>query len=129
MKFECTEPKPNNSGACPIQELLARLGDKWSVLVIITLAKADQKPLRFSELIRQIQGISQRMLTTTLKYLERDGIVLRTQFAEIPPRVEYSLTERGNELLPPLQSLVAWIESRWPDIQESRQSFDLRNNS
>lgn len=109
---------------CPVQELLARLGDKWSILVIITLAKSEPAPLRFSELIRSVSGISQRMLTVTLRYLERDGIVQRTQYAQIPPRVEYSLTERGKSLLVPVKALFDWVGSHWTHIEASRQLYD-----
>src|SRR5271154_4448277 len=84
---------------CPIKDLLARIGDKWSMLVIVTLARAPDHRLRFNEIIRQVNGISQRMLATTLRYLERDGIVKRHLYPEVPPRVEYTLTERGLDLL------------------------------
>lgn len=113
-------------GGCPIHDLLARLGDKWSMLVLISLAKADGKRLRFSELMRSVAGISQRMLSTTLRHLERDGIVTRHVFAEVPPRVEYVLTERGQGLLVPVKALVMWIEGQWPDIQKSRADYDAR---
>ena len=109
---------------CPIKDLLTRIGDKWSMLVIVTLARAPQHRLRFSELMREVSGISQRMLTTTLRYLERDGIVMRRLYPEVPPRVEYTLTERGVGLLVPVQALVAWIEGEWPDIQKSRATYD-----
>lgn len=112
--------------ACPIQDLLARLGDKWSMLVMISLAKADKNCLRFSELMRSVNGISQRMLATTLRYLERDGIVIRKLYAEVPPRVEYTLTARGLGLLVPVKALVKWIESQWPDIQKTRQDYDKK---
>ena len=93
-----------------MQELLARLGDKWSMLVIMALAKNEIYCLRFSDLRKQVNGISQRMLTTTLRYLERDGIVSRHQYPEIPPRVEYRLTERGKSLLEPVKSFCQWVE-------------------
>lgn len=109
---------------CPIQGLLARLGDKWSMLVIIALAKAEANCLRFSELMQAVNGISQRMLTTTLRYLERDGIVKRRLYPEVPPRVEYTLTERGKGLLVPVTDLVSWIEGQWTAIEKSRQDYD-----
>ena len=115
--------------ACPIQDLLARLGDKWSMLVIVTLSKADKDCLRFSELMRSVQGISQRMLTTTLRHLERDGIVVRTLYPEVPPRVEYTLTPLGKGLLTPVKALVTWIESQWLDIQKCRQDYDKKNSA
>jgi DNA-binding HxlR family transcriptional regulator len=109
---------------CPIKDLLTRIGDKWSILVIVTLARAKDHRLRFNEMMREVGGISQRMLATTLRYLERDGIVKRQIYPEVPPRVEYTLTERGLGLLVPVKALVAWIESEWPDIEKSRQKYD-----
>jgi DNA-binding HxlR family transcriptional regulator len=110
--------------ACPIRQLLTRLGDKWSMLVLITLAKATGHRLRFSELMRGVNGISQRMLTTTLRHLERDGILKRELFPEVPPRVEYSLTKRGSSLLSPVEAMVEWIEKEWPEIEKSRATYD-----
>lgn len=111
---------------CPISDLLARLGDKWSVLVIVTLARSPEHCARFSDLMRNVSGISQRMLTTTLRHLERDGILTRRLFPEVPPRVEYTLTELGLGLLGPVSALVEWIEQRWPDIERSRAEYDAR---
>jgi DNA-binding HxlR family transcriptional regulator len=119
---------PNKSHAnCPIGDLLARLGDKWSMLVLVTLARADNHCLRFSELMRQVEGISQRMLTTTLRHLERDGILTRQIYPEVPPRVEYTVTARGREMLTPVQQLVQWIVQEWPEIEQSRAEYDLKN--
>jgi DNA-binding HxlR family transcriptional regulator len=112
---------------CPIRDLISRLGDKWSVLVLIALAKTENNCLRFSELMRSVQGISQRMLSTTLRYLERDGIVTRRLYPEVPPRVEYTLTERGKGLLEPVRALFVWIDHEWPAIEKSRQEYDARN--
>jgi DNA-binding HxlR family transcriptional regulator len=111
---------------CPIKDLLSRIGDKWSMLVIMTLAKAKDHRLRFSDMMREVSGISQRMLTTTLRYLERDGIVMRRLYPEVPPRVEYTLTKRGLGLLVPVKALVTWIEGEWPDIEKARQEYDKR---
>jgi len=111
---------------CPLQALLARLGDKWSMLVIIALATAPKQRGRFSYLMREVGGVSQRMLTTTLRHLERDGIVTRHIFAEVPPRVEYALTDLGRSLLQPVKALVGWIEGHWPQIEESRRDYDGR---
>ncbi len=122
----CNSTQQHHEGPCPLQELLARLGDKWSMLVIMTLAKSDTHCLRFSDLRKQVQGISQRMLTTTLRYLERDGIVSRHQYPEIPPRVEYRLTERGKSLLSPVKSFCHWVENNWQDINASRQDYDAK---
>jgi DNA-binding HxlR family transcriptional regulator len=96
------------------------------MLVLVALAKAESNRCRFSELMRIVTGISQRMLTTTLRHLERDGIVTRHVFAEIPPRVEYVLTKRGRGLLVPVEALVAWIHAEWPQIEKSRQDYDAR---
>jgi DNA-binding HxlR family transcriptional regulator len=112
---------------CPIRDLISRLGDKWSILVLIALAKTESKCLRFSELMRSVEGISQRMLSTTLRYLERDGIVTRHLYPEVPPRVEYRLTERGLGLLEPVRALFIWIDHEWPAIEKSRQEYDARN--
>lgn len=112
---------------CPIRDLLARIGDKWSMLVITSLARAPDNCARFSELMREVSGISQRMLTTTLRYLERDGIVTRRIYGEVPPRVEYTLTPRGQELLVPITNLVKWIEGEWPEIEKSRVEYDSKN--
>lgn len=113
-----------NPARCPLRELLARLGDKWSMLVIMSLAQAEGNCLRFSEIKHHIAGISQRMLTTTLRYLERDGIVTRRVYPEVPPRVEYRLTQRGTSLLVPVKSMVTWVEQEWPQIEVSRREFD-----
>ena len=111
---------------CPVQELLSRLGDKWSILVILTLAKSEKKVLRFSELQKGVTGISQRMLTLTLRYLERDGIVERQLYPEVPPRVEYTLTLRGQSLLKPVRALFDWVQDHWPDIESSRRYYDKK---
>lgn len=112
---------------CPIRDLLARLGDKWSMLVIVSLAKSDDNCLRFSELLREVNGISQRMLSSTLRQFERDGIVTRKLYPEVPPRVEYTLTERGKEFLVPVKALVDWMANEWPNIESSREQYDSKN--
>lgn len=117
---------PPDHQNCPLHQLLTRLGDKWSMLVIIELERAQNNRCRFSELLRRINGISQRMLTTTLRLLERDGIISRQIFPEVPPRVEYTLTESGKGLQVPVKALVTWIENHWPDIDKSRQSYDTK---
>ncbi len=111
---------------CPVQDLLSRLGDKWSMLVIVALANADSNCMRFSELQRGVNGISQRMLSSTLRNFERDGIVTRHLYPEVPPRVEYRLTDRGLNFLVPVKALVNWMVSEWPNIEMSRQSYDNR---
>lgn len=93
---------------CPIRNILARLCDKWSLLVIYTLDKAGKEKVRFKELQREIPDISQKMLTVTLRTLEDDGYVTRTVYPEVPPRVEYALTERTRSLLPHINALIEW---------------------
>ncbi len=110
-----------------MRDMLSRIGDKWSLLVIITLASASDQPLRFSELKRLVNGISQRMLTTTLRSLERDEFLTRHVYPEVPPRVEYALTERGRGLLVPVTELLDWIKQQWPAIEKSRLKYDVAN--
>ncbi len=111
---------------CAFRDLLSRLGDKWSMLVIVALSKTDNHCLRFSELQREVNGISQRMLSTTLKNFERDGIVTRHLYPEVPPRVEYTLTDRGRDFLVPVKALVNWMVKEWPKIEEARHQYDSK---
>jgi DNA-binding HxlR family transcriptional regulator len=104
--------------------VLARVGDKWSVLVIMLLGGG---PRRFNELKRMIGGISQRMLTLTLRGLERDGLVTRTVFPTIPPRVDYELTDLGRGLSAPVKALGTWAHEHQPEIESARARFDGRN--
>lgn len=106
------------------RELLTKVGDKWSILLVVMLARAPQRRARFSELKRLVDGISQRMLTTTLRNLERDGFLKRDIYPEVPPRVEYELTALGMSLLAPMEHLVGWIGDNWPSIRDARQRFD-----
>jgi DNA-binding HxlR family transcriptional regulator len=106
-----------------VREVLNRVGDKWSVLLVVLLGNG---PKRFSELRRAIEGISQRMLTLTLKGLERDGLVTRTVYPTVPPRVEYQLTTQGRTLLEPIGALAKWAEQNREKIQASRERFDVR---
>lgn len=106
---------------CPIRNVLSRIGDKWSMLVIFTLE--NNCCLRFKELQRSIPDISQKMLTATLKTLEADGLVLRKAFPEVPPRVEYSLTDKGKSLLPHIDGLLSWAMDNMGDIMEQRNAF------
>jgi DNA-binding HxlR family transcriptional regulator len=106
---------------CPVREVLDRVGDKWSVLIIVLLG---QRTHRFSELHRAIEGISQRMLTLTVRNLERDGLVKRTVYATVPPRVDYELTELGRTLLVPLGALSAWANAHRSDILAARDRHD-----
>jgi DNA-binding HxlR family transcriptional regulator len=117
------------TGDCrAISEVLARVGDKWTVLVVNLMGSG---PKRFSEIKREVGGISQRMLTLTLRALERDGLVTRTVTASIPPRVDYALTDLGRSLLAPVRALGAWALSNRELIEQARRRFDadtMRSN-
>lgn len=106
---------------CEVRQILDRIADKWSLLVIALL---DRSTLRFTELRRSIDGISQRMLTTTLRQLERDGLVRRTVHPVVPPRVDYELTPLGVTLHETIQSLVTWTEQHQPEIAAARADYD-----
>ena len=111
---------------CQFREMLDRVGDKWSLLVIAMLEERPTRRARFSELKRSIPGISQRMLTATLRNLERDGLLTREVFPEVPPRVEYELTPLGRQFMQPVRGLVTWLQANWPAIMVSRDTFDRR---
>jgi DNA-binding HxlR family transcriptional regulator len=113
-------PASVGSGAL-LRDVLARIGDKWSVIVICRL---DGQPRRFNELRRLAEGITQRMLSSTLRHLERDGLVQRTVYATVPPQVEYALTERGRSLHAVLYQLVGWTDGHLAGIQASRTAYD-----
>ena len=106
---------------CPIREVLDRVGDKWSTLIVVRLGKRTH---RFNELHREIDGISQRMLTLTLRQLVRDGLVSRTAYATVPPRVDYELTELGRTLLAPVTALHEWAVAHRDDIRQARADHD-----
>lgn len=108
---------------CPTRRVLDRIGDRWTVLVVGALASGPQ---RFSGIRRQVQGISQKMLTQTLRGLERDGLVTRTVYAEVPPRVEYELTEGGRSLSAPLKALEDWSIAHFGDVSRSWDAYDSR---
>jgi len=126
----CDPGAPTGAGAvseptsCRAREVLQRVGDKWSVLAIDLLG---QGTMRFSELHRAIDGITARMLTVTLRGLERDGIVTRTIHPVIPPRVEYALTPMGRTLLDTIGQLVSWADSHLPEIEAARAAYDARH--
>ena len=109
-----------------VSEVLARVGDKWTVLVVSTLGDG---PKRFNELRRALGSISQRMLTLTLRGLERDGLVTRTVFPTIPPRVDYELTDLGRGLSMPVKALGEWAFEHKAEIQSARVRFDTRNDT
>ena len=110
---------------CHAREMLARVGDKWSVYVIHVLDEAGT--LRFNELRSAVDGISQRMLTVTLRGMERDGLVRRTVFAEVPPRVEYALTPLGKTLRQLVRRLVEWSGAHLTEVDAARAEYDARN--
>ncbi len=110
-----------DAGNCPVRDVLGQLGDKWSTLIIGLLG---EKTHRFGELRRSIPDISQRMLTQTLKDLQRDGLVDRTVFATVPPSVEYKLTPLGRSLLSPLGILIEWAEMHHGAIRQARQAYE-----
>jgi len=118
--------KYGNADKCPVRNVIDRLGDKWSVLVLMLLEEAQV--LRFNEIFGYIQTISQKMLAVTLKSLEADGLVKRTVYPQIPPKVEYELTERGRSLLPHLHQLVSWANTNMDEIRKSREVFQVTSN-
>jgi DNA-binding HxlR family transcriptional regulator len=105
----------------PFRQFLSRIADKWSLLVIMVLLKKPGYRCRFSELKRDIPGISQRMLTSTLRNLEEDGLLTRHCYPEIPPRVEYELTPLGQSLRVPIKALFGWLRENWPAAQKFRE--------
>jgi DNA-binding HxlR family transcriptional regulator len=110
---------------CHAREMLARVGDKWSVYVIHVLG--DAGTLRFNELRGRVAGISQRMLTVTLRGMERDGLVTRTVYPEVPPRVEYALTKLGRTLRQLVRGLVEWSGAHLTEVDAARAAYDARN--
>ena len=113
-----------NAHACPVREVLDRVSGKWSVQILVAAAHG---PIRFTELERSIEGISRRMLTLTLRNLERDGLVTRTVHPTVPPRVEYELTPVARELHETLQRLTDWAERNRVYIAESRAAYDTEH--
>lgn len=121
-------PFPHRSEQCMrVSQVLARVGDKWSILTIMILAQGGSR--RFNELKREIDGISQHMLTLTLRGLERDGLVTRTVFPTVPPRVDYQLTELGCSLCEPVVSLGQWAMRHLDQIDTARKAYDLRSEA
>ena len=118
------EHTPTN---CHAREMLVRIADKWSMYVIHVLS--GESPLRFNELKRRVGGVSQRMLTVTLRGLERDGLVRRTMYPEVPPRVEYQLTPLGETLRWIVCSVVSWTEAHLPEVDAARAEFDQQERA
>ena len=110
-----------NPGACPVRNIIAKIGDKWSILVLMVLE--DGEVLRFNEINAYIETISQKMLSVTLKSLEADGLIKRTVYPQIPPKVEYELTQRGKSLLPHLHKLAEWAVTNMAEIKKSRNAY------
>ncbi|ORL46092.1 transcriptional regulator [Zunongwangia atlantica 22II14-10F7] len=110
--------------SCPVRNILDRFGDKWSTLVILILGNYDK--LRFNELQKMIGTVSQKMLAVTLKKLEADGLVTRKVYPQVPPKVEYSLTELGLSLLPKIESLVQWANENMVEITENRSLSEVK---
>ena len=131
MVLEHTEvtvelPDPGSEDCRAVSSVLARVGDKWSVLIIVLLGNG---PKRFNEIKRMVGGISQRMLTLTLRGLERDGLVTRTQFPTIPPRVDYELTQLGRSLWEAVKPLGEWAQGHVRHIARARAAFDEKINT
>jgi DNA-binding HxlR family transcriptional regulator len=112
--------------ACPVQEVLDRVAGKWSILIVVAAARG---PIRFTELERTIDGISRRMLTLTLRNLERDGLLKRTVHPTVPPKVEYELTPIAQELHASLLSLTAWAERHRATITAARRTYDEKQSA
>jgi DNA-binding HxlR family transcriptional regulator len=130
LRYQLTRRKPAKAHVsnvynreCPTRVVLDRLADKWTVLVIGQLAAGT---MRFVELRRAVDGISQKMLTSTLRDLERDGLVKRQLYASVPPKVEYSLTALGGSLINKMQGLCLWAEEHIDQVLRARESFDKR---
>lgn len=111
----------HNTDDCPIRNVVAQIGDKWSVLILFALVDGAD---RFNALKSRVVGISQRMLTQTLRDLEREGYVNRTVYPEVPVRVEYALTDLGRDLVKPLYQLVSWADTHHEDIKSARKAYD-----
>ncbi|WP_026972078.1 winged helix-turn-helix transcriptional regulator [Aliagarivorans marinus] len=112
-----------NNEECPIRNVVAQIGDKWSVLVLFALVDGAD---RFNSLKSRVVGISQRMLTQTLRDLEREGYVSRTVYPEVPVKVEYELTDLGREIVKPLYQLVSWADTHHNEIRQARKAYDER---
>ena len=120
---ECLLWTKQESANCPMRELLNRIGDTWTLLIVLNLGAGKQ---RFSELRRRVNGISQRMLTQTLRHLERDGMLTRTVYPTNPPSVEYELTELGFSMLDAVRALIEWTAANQTEIATSRKIYDQK---
>lgn len=120
----CRDERVDHSECSKINRVLSRVGDKWSVLIVMLLM---ERPRRFNELKREVGGISQRMLTLTLRGLERDGLVWRKVMPTIPPRVDYGLTPLGSSLAAPVRALGSWAKAHTSDIDAAQAAYDTLN--
>ncbi|SDR55491.1 transcriptional regulator, HxlR family [Paraburkholderia fungorum] len=120
-RFRAWQEMGFDANRCPVRNVLDFIGDKWSTLILMSLAGG---PRRFNEIIRAVPDISKRMLTQTLRSLERDGLVTRHVFPTKPPSVEYRLSQLGRSVLEPLDRLVGWAETHFATITRARQQFD-----
>lgn len=125
MESNSPGPFPYNcfDNRCPTRMVLDRIADKWTAMIMILL---DERTMRFSEIQRCIRGISVKMLTQTVRALERDGLVARTVYPTVPLRVEYALTPLGRTLIEPLRHMKTWAESHMPAVQQARDAYDAR---
>lgn len=112
---------------CPIRNVVSRFGDKWSLLVLLVIDRGGV--IRFNELGRMIPDISTRVLSTTLKTLEADGLIDRKVYAQVPPKVEYSLTETGKSLIPLLMQLTEWAQTNMKKVMEHRSEYETRQTA
>jgi DNA-binding HxlR family transcriptional regulator len=125
QKLEILFAPSCRTSLCPVRDILDRVGDKWSILAILFLGRHGT--MRFNELKRNIEGVSQRMLTVTLRSLERDGLLTRRVYPEVPPRVEYELTALGRSLLEQVLGLAGWANEQTEAIVEARARYDRQN--
>lgn len=123
--FEKLPPNPY-AADCPTRHVLDLIGNRWAVLIFGLL---EDRPKRFSEMLHEIVGISQKMLTQTLRNLERDGLVTRTVYAEVPPRVEYALTPLGQTLIEPLTAIRAWAETNIDHVTAAQMRYDEKQQT
>ncbi|MDF3831454.1 helix-turn-helix domain-containing protein [Cupriavidus basilensis] len=114
-----------SSDPMAVRELLTKIGDKWTIFVVLSLDLLGGRA-RFSQLERAVPGISQRMLSLTLRNLERDGLAIREVFPEVPPRVEYEMTDLGRSLLLPTQGLVDWAKANWEQVRQAQSAYDAK---
>ena len=113
---------------CPIRNILSRISDRWSMLILYTL-DGKETAMRYSDILGAIPDISQKMLTLALRNLEADGLVSRQAYAEVPPRVEYAITDRGQSLMPHINNLIEWALANLADIMNDRKKYSSNKNS